>query len=253
MDELGFFNDLLAVWIVLAGMTFVTLFFVAAPYGRHARRGWGPTVSNRTGWVIMEGPAAVVFGACFLLGEETGTATARVLAGLWEIHYVHRAFIYPLGLRGRDRRMPLTVVGTAFLFNSVNGYLNGRYLFTFSRGYADAWLGDPRFLVGFVLFVIGFLVNRQADHVLRQLRLTREDAYGIPRGGLYRWISCPNYFGEIVEWLGWAVATWSWVGLSFTLWTVANLAPRAWSHHRWYRESFADYPDERRALVPRLW
>jgi protein-S-isoprenylcysteine O-methyltransferase Ste14 len=70
---------------------------------------------------------------------------------------------------------------------------------------------------------------------------------------MYRWISCPNYFGEIVEWIGWAIATWSLAGLAFALWTAANLAPRARSHHQWYRESFADYPQERKALVPRLW
>jgi protein-S-isoprenylcysteine O-methyltransferase Ste14 len=70
---------------------------------------------------------------------------------------------------------------------------------------------------------------------------------------MYRWISCPNYFGEIVEWIGWAIATWSLAGLAFALWTAANLAPRAHSHHQWYRESFADYPQERKALVPRLW
>ena len=70
---------------------------------------------------------------------------------------------------------------------------------------------------------------------------------------MYRWISCPNYFGEIIEWIGWAIATWSLAGLAFALWTAANLVPRAYSHHQWYRESFTDYPPERKALVPRLW
>ncbi len=72
----------------------------------------------------------------------------------------------------------------------------------------------------------------------------------MPRGGLYAFISCPNYFGEIVEWTGWAIATWSVAGASFALWTAANLIPRARAHHRWYREQFADYPAERRAVLP---
>ncbi|HSM13639.1 MAG TPA: hypothetical protein VLA66_06195 [Thermoanaerobaculia bacterium] len=50
-----------------------------------------------------------------------------------------------------------------------------------------------------------------------------------------------------------ALATWSLPGLAFALWTVANLAPRARSHHRFYRERFPGYPPERRALVPWIW
>jgi 3-oxo-5-alpha-steroid 4-dehydrogenase 1 len=33
----------------------------------------------------------------------------------------------------------------------------------------------------------------------------------------------------------------------------ANLAPRAWSHHRWYHEQFSEYPLERKALIPGVW
>jgi protein-S-isoprenylcysteine O-methyltransferase Ste14 len=70
---------------------------------------------------------------------------------------------------------------------------------------------------------------------------------------LFEWVSCPNYLGEIVAWAGWALATWSPAGLVFAVWTFANLAPRAWSHHRWYRSNFPEYPKERKALVPGVW
>ncbi|HSA16026.1 MAG TPA: hypothetical protein P5346_14880 [Spirochaetota bacterium] len=36
----------------------------------------------------------------------------------------------------------------------------------------------------------------------------------------------------------------------FVLWTIFNLAPRARSNHKWYRDNFPDYPKERKALVP---
>jgi steroid 5-alpha reductase family enzyme len=101
--------------------------------------------------------------------------------------------------------------------------------------------------------MVGYLINRQADHTLHNLREPGEAGYRIPEGGLYRWISCPNYLGEIVEWFGWAIATWSLPGLAFAVWATANLAPRAWANHRWYHEQFPDYPSGRRALVPGLW
>ena len=253
MSELTFFNVLLICWFILAVVVFTALFFVVAPYGRHIRSGWGYAIGNRTGWVIMEAPAPIAFAACFLLGNSTSTVVTLVFLVLWEAHYIHRAFIYPLGLRGVTRRMPLVVMSFGFFFNVMNGYLNGRYLFVFSGGYPLAWLYDVRFIAGLTLFVMGYLLNRQSDLALRNLRQVGEQGYRIPYGGLYRWISCPNYLGEIVEWVGWAVATWSLPGLAFALWVIANLAPRARSHHRWYQEHFSDYPGDRKALVPGLW
>ncbi len=253
MKELTIFNSMLLGWFVLAVVAFVALFFVVAPYGRHTRSGWGYTIGNKLGWVMMEAPAPIAFGVCFLLGNGTGTAAALVFLVLWEAHYLHRAFIYPFGLRGVARRIPLAVMGFGFLFNVMNGYLNGRYIFTFSGGYLEGWLSDPRFIGGVALFIIGFVINRRADLILRRLRQPGECVYRIPHREFYRWVSCPNYLGEITIWVGWAVATWSLPALAFALWTMANLLPRARAHHAWYREQFPDYPEERKVLVPGLW
>lgn len=252
MKEATVFNALLIAWLVLAAVVFIALFFVVAPYGRHLRSGWGHTVNSTLGWVIMEAPAPITFAVCFMLGNNTGAA-ALVLLGLWEAHYLQRAFIYPFGRRNAARRLPLVVLSFAFLFNTMNGYLNGRYIFTFSGGYSSEWLGDPRFIAGLAVFLTGFVINRQADQTLRSLRRPGESGYQIPNSGLYRRVSCPNYLGEITIWLGWAMATWSLPGLAFALWTAANLVPRARAHHAWYRGHFPDYPPERRALVPGLW
>ena len=211
------------------------------------------TIPDVWGWVVMESPAVLVFGGMFLVGTYRDSLTAVVFLLMWMAHYVQRAFIYPFLHRKSEKGMPWWIVALGFLFNVVNGYLNGRYLFEFSGGYPDAWMRDWRFLVGSALFITGYVINRQADGALRKLRALRHGAYGIPQGGLYRWISCPNYFGEIIIWVGWAVATWSTVGAAFAVWTTANLMPRAWTHHKWYRAQFADYPPERKALLPGIW
>ena len=98
----------------------------------------------------------------------------------------------------------------------------------------------------------GDALDLRADSILRNLRTPGESSYKIPRGGLYERISCPNYLGEILEWLGWALATWSLAGLAFAVYTIANLGPRAISHHRWYQREFDDYPGDRKALIPYL-
>jgi len=253
MNDRFVFDVLLLSSLATAAATAVVLVFVAAPYGRHVRKGWGPTLDNRLGWVLMEAPAPLVFALCFMVGDARNTLTALVFLIMWEVHYIHRSFIYPFGLRGEGTRMPIVIAGIGLLFNALNGYLNGRWLFAFSGGYSNLWLLDVKFVVGILIFVAGFTINRQADRTLRRLREDGGSEYAVPSGGMYRWISCPNYFGEIVEWIGWAIATWSLAGLAFAVWTAANLVPRARSHHQWYRESFADYPQDRKALVPRLW
>lgn len=253
MNEQSLFNGLITGWFLLAVAVFIVLFFVAAPYGRHFRGGWGPAIDSRMGWVIMEAASPVVFAVCFALGSNPDTFTTIIFFGLWEAHYVHRAFIYPFTLPARVRRMPLVIVGFGLLFNAINAYLNGRYIFTFSNGYTNEWLSDVRFISGLVVFITGFIINRRADQILRSLRQQIATDYGIPHGGLYRWISCPNYFGEIIIWIGWALATWSLPGAAFATWTVANLVPRARSHHSWYRTHFPDYPPERKRLLPGLW
>jgi steroid 5-alpha reductase family enzyme len=131
--------------------------------------------------------------------------------------------------------------------------LNGRWVTHFAPTYGASWLADPRFLVGAALFLAGFVINIQSDTILMNLRKPGETGYKVPQGGLYRWLSCPNYFGELVEWTGWAIATWSLPGLAFAIWTAANLVPRARTNHQWYREKFPDYPRERRAVLPLLY
>ena len=93
-------------------------------------------------------------------------------------------------------------------------------------------------------------LNIHSDNVLLRLRRHGKTKYAVPEGGAYRFVSCPNYLGEILEWTGWAVATWSLGGLAFCVLTAANLIPRARSNHRWYQERFPDYPSTRRALIP---
>jgi len=253
LAETTLYHVLLIGWSILAAVVFILLFFFPAPYGRYSRSGWGPVIPDRIGWIVMEAPSALVFALCFLVGEHRDSITAWVFLGAWLFHYVYRAFIYPIRRRSAGRSMPLSVVMMAIGFNGVNGYLNGRYLFTFSGGYPNSWLMTPPFLLGAALFAAGLIVNRRSDRTLHDLRGADEIGYRIPQGGFYRWISSPNYFGEIVEWTGWAIGTWSLAGLSFALWTAANLAPRARSNHVWYQQQFPEYPEERKALIPGVW
>ncbi len=233
-----------------AVVVFISLQFVAAPYGRHARRGWGPVVPSRWGWIVMEAVAAGALLYFFFRQRPIMTPTLWALLGLWELHYLNRSFVYPLRMRTRGKTNPLMVVLMAMAFNTWNGYLNGHWLGVHAADYTTAWMSQPNFIAGLALFVTGFAINVQSDEILLRLRRGADTGYAIPRGGLYRYISCPNYFGELIEWTGWALMTWSTAGLVFALWTAANLVPRARSHHQWYQKEFRNYPRERKAIIP---
>jgi 3-oxo-5-alpha-steroid 4-dehydrogenase 1 len=240
-----------ATWaeFILAGAALAALVFVAAPYGRHGQPGWGPAIPNSLGWVVMELPAVLVFPAVYSLGGSRLEVVPLTLAALWMLHYLYRAFVFPFLVRTRGKRMAVVVVAMGFAFNTLNAYLIARWIDHFGH-YQPGWLRDPRFLCGTLLFTVGFALHLWADRVLIGLRRPGEIGYRVPRGGLFEYVTCPNYLGEIVEWSGFALATWSLAGLAFALFTTANLGPRAFSHRRWYRAAFADYPAERKALIP---
>jgi hypothetical protein len=228
------------------------LLFVTAPYGRHATRKWGLTIPNREGWILMESPALLIFLYFTLNAGTMKNPASLIIVMLFAIHYINRSFIYPLRIRTQGKRMPLLIAALAIIFNMVNGYINGYYISSIQHKFTGAWLTDPRFIIGLMLFLAGMILNITADEKLIRMRKDRSDGYKIPYGQLFNLISCPNFFGEIIEWLGFAVLCWSLPALSFLVWTISNLLPRALDHHRWYKEKFRDYPSDRKALFPHL-
>ncbi len=249
MSEIVIFNLIMVFFSIVGVGVFVLLFFVSAPYGQHIRKGWGPNINNKLGWFIMEVPTVIIYLVLYFLGENKASIMSIIFLFIWMLHYGQRTFIFPLMIRGKQP-MPLTIVSFGMVFNGINTYLQARWVNTISAPYLDEWLFSPFFIIGATIFFVGIIINLHSDKIIRDLRKPGETEYKIPYGGMFRWVSCPSYFGEITEWTGWAIMTWSLPGLVFIAWTFANLAPRALSHHKWYLKTFPDYPKNRKALIP---
>lgn len=223
-------------------------------YGRYMKPNQKNTIDERKGWLIFEAPQWFSFAIVFWL---TAAATnlnpaTYVLFGLWQCHYIYRALIYPMRMKASNKRLPMETVYFGLVFNSANGFINAYAVGHMEHLATAAWLSDPRFIVGLVVAVSGWIINFHSDSVLINLRKPGETGYKIPNGGMFRFVSAANYFGEIVLWTGWAMMSWTPAGLVFAFFTICNLGPRAVSHHRWYRETFPDYPGNRKALIPGL-
>jgi 3-oxo-5-alpha-steroid 4-dehydrogenase 1 len=240
----------LAVLFITSPIVLVLLLVVTAPYGRHNRKGFGLTLQSRLAWCLMELPAFLTILVVYLAFCRPLFGWPLVYLLIWETHYLYRTFIYSSLIRGSGKTFPALLVFFAFVFNILNGYVNGFSLFFQPAGNLPADFLTPHFLIGLAVFVTGFAINIHSDRIIRNLRQKGETGYKIPYGGLFRFVSSPNYMGEIIEWIGWAILTWSFAGFSFAVFTFCNLAPRAVSNHNWYCKTFTYYPKERKILFP---
>jgi 3-oxo-5-alpha-steroid 4-dehydrogenase 1 len=252
-------------WMIVGVAAGSYLFYKDAPYGRFTKTDWGPMISNRLGWFFMELTVMVAFawrlagGPAWLArlvgapGNGAGwLSPAGFMVGLFFLHYIHRSLVYPWMIRTSGKKMPVMIMLSAMLFNLVNGSLLGIWFSCYGH-YSVAWLGSFQFIAGTLLFFLGMGLNWWSDYMLIRLRGRGETGYKLPSAGLFRYITSPNLFGEIIEWGGYALLTWSLPALAFFVWTCANLVPRAVANRRWYRRQFPDYPAERKRLIPFIW
>ncbi|XP_070684195.1 3-oxo-5-alpha-steroid 4-dehydrogenase 2-like [Pempheris klunzingeri] len=222
-----------------------------APYGRYTAA-QSRCCPARRAWFLQELPAFLLPLLLLLIPAEprteAGSSTGRrLLLCTFLLHYFHRSFVFAPLSRGRP--VPRHIVLFAVLFNSANGLLQGHHLLHCAH-FEHTWLTDGRRAAGLLLFLVGLIINIHSDHILRCLRKPGETVYRIPHGGMFEFVSGANFFGEIVEWWGYAVATWSLPTFAFAFFTVCSIGPRAYQHHRDYLQRFEDYPVSRKAIIP---
>ena len=233
-----YYNTFMWVMAATAVLVFVALQFFEAGYGYLFDSRYGPPVPNKLGWVLMESPVFVAMCILWALSERQWDVVPLVLFAMFQLHYFQRSFIFPLLMRGNSM-MPLGIVLMGMTFNTLNALMQGGWIFFLSPAdyYAD-WFSKPFIYIGIAIFFAGMFINWQADYIIRHLRKPGDTKHYIPKGGMFRYVSSANYFGELVEWTGFAIASWSWAGAVFVLWTFANLAPRSASLYKRYEKEF---------------
>jgi 3-oxo-5-alpha-steroid 4-dehydrogenase. len=213
---------------ILAVLVFIALYHVNAGYGIFYDKKWGTSANNKLGWMLMECPSFIAMLLLWLFSDRVDDLVRIAFLFLFELHYIQRSFVFPLQLRGKNQ-MPLSIIAMGIIFNSLNALMQGGWIFYVSPTdyYPQDWLTTPQFIIGFMIFLIGMYINIQSDNIIRNLRKNGDTSHHLPKEGMFKYVTSANYFGELIEWIGFAVLTWSWSGAVFALWTFANLAPRA--------------------------
>lgn len=235
----------LYVMIGLAVMVFIALNFVEAGYGMMLHPKWGKSINNKKAWFWMEFPVFMAMLAIWAFSPHRFNPVPLIFLIIFEIHYFERVFIFPFLMKGKNK-MPLSIMFMGITFNILNAMMQGYWIFFEAfrinpNAYPVSWLWSPQFIIGISLFFIGFVINIHSDHIIRNLRKNDEDTkHYLPKGGMFNYVTSANYFGELIEWLGFAIMTWSVAGLVFFIWTFANLVPRASSIYKKYQTEFRD-------------
>ena len=110
------FSIFLTVMALLAGVVFAALHFFEAGYG------------YLFGWVVMESPVFILMCVLWASSERMWQAGPLALFCLFQAHYLQRAFIFPLLIRGKGK-MPLGIVLMGMVFNTLNALMQGGWIF----------------------------------------------------------------------------------------------------------------------------
>lgn len=246
-----YYTIFLMVMVAIAAIVFVILYFIDAGYGMLFDKKWGPPIPNKIAWVCMEAPVFIIMFILWYNSERQFETVPLLFFLLFELHYIQRAFIFPLLIKGKSK-MPAGIMVMGIVFNILNGFMQGEWLFHLAPAdmYTTDWLYSPQFIIGTLLFFTGMGINWQSDYIVRHLRKPGDNNHYLPKGGMFNYVTSANYFGEIIEWCGFAILTWSASGAVFAWWTIANLVPRANTIYRKYQVTFGNELGKRKRVFP---
>ena len=241
---------LVSLGLLIAIVSFFVKLWRPLPYGKHSTADGACNVPLRPTYMVVNIiPGFVFFTVSYFTGIQFASPMNIVLFIIFALHYLTRGIVTPIVSRYSENRLTVWIPVQMLLLNIFYHYINAEFIG--SVNYCANYYYDPRFIIGAILFIVGVTINRISDTQMIFLRKTRKDpSYYIPKGFLFHLVSNPHYLGEGVQWLGWAVMTWSLAGLVWWLYTLSIFVPRSRHNHVWYKNQFMNYPARRKALIP---
>ncbi|GBF94137.1 hypothetical protein Rsub_07124 [Raphidocelis subcapitata] len=175
------------------------------------------------------------------------TLVQKVACAYWAGHYAKRiGETFLVHVFGHDT-MPV-----------FNLFKNCSYYYGFAA-YVAYFANHPDYtsppekqsLVLFAVATLFQLANLRCHIILKNLRKPGEKGYKIPSGFLFNYITCANYYAEIMGWVCFSLATRTLTGALFTIAGAYQMAIWAQGKHRRLQKLF-DGKDGR-PKYPKRW
>ena len=106
------------------------------------------------------------------------------------------------------------------------------------------------------LFLYAWYHQFQSNLILSNLRRNKTGTivtqkHLLPTGGYFEYLSAPHMFFEIVMYVALYILLFGNTSFVYVLlWVLTNQIENSWLCHKWYLETFKDYPEQRKAIIP---
>ncbi|KAI9642841.1 3-oxo-5a-steroid 4- dehydrogenase [Ciborinia camelliae] len=223
----------------------------------------GPQLGWRTVYIIEYlGPILIHLGfpllRPYIYSHPTSSiaplSTSQLLSmALIIIHFIKREYetIFV-------HRFSLSTMPASNIFKNCLHYwiLSGLYVayFIYAPSSYTA-LSSPKLnlinMAGVALYIFGEISNFKTHLTLSNLRSPGGTERGIPQGYGFSMVTCPNYFFEILAWIGVVLVTKSWSTVIFVI--VGTMQMQTWAakKEKLYCNDFGDkYKKKRNAIFP---
>jgi 3-oxo-5-alpha-steroid 4-dehydrogenase 1 len=214
----------------------------------------GASINSRLGWFVAYlVPLLVYVGLQMAAGNPRSPYHWALLAGM--VFHFGKRCLESLFLHKYSK--PTGAVAYLLIIWAYSTMvLAGGWFQTHDVTPAQGWAPGlrPQLYAGAAIFLCGQAINFYHHLLLARLRPAGAagQGYRVPRGGLFQWVACPHYLGEIVSWVGYAVMSGLPPAWGNAIVIVVYLGARSRSTLRWYRDNLPDWPARRRALIPFL-
>jgi len=210
-------------------------------------------VPSRLGMTLLYSPALLVSLAYLKNDPKSGNGREKLTALLLSVHFGKRVLesLFLHRYSGTMNGDFLAPVSTSYALTATLIAHQQRQIANYAGSVAD----QRMLLAGIVLNAVGQLGNLYHHWLLAAMRPTKGGAeesskYVVPSGGMFRYVTAPHYFFELLSWLGIAAVTQHLNSFLVVADMLSYLAGRSFATTRWYNAKFKNYPAERKHLIP---